>query len=181
MYKGISIVSYYISIPHYNKAPRLKWFRTIKFITIHKLSLQHLAWNSRIFLPPLISKDIFLIIPFQSPLSALLIRCIFGSPLMHLSTYSRCMILCSCISLAERSIELIRVPISGGNKAIIFFTSDTSAVIRLHFVSNVRNSDNKTLYKCLFIQWMLFFLFIKKSFVILKEMYKRLYEIIRFN
>ena len=56
------------------------------------------------------------------------------------------MILCSCISLAERSIELIRVPISGGNKAIIFFTSDTSAVIRLHFVSNVRNSDNKTLY-----------------------------------
>ena len=133
------------------------------------------------FLPPLISKDIFLIIPFQSPLSALLIRCIFGSPLMHLSTYFRCMILCSCISLAERSIELIRVPISGGNKAIIFFTSDTSAVIRLHFVSNVRNSDNKTLYKCLFIQWMLFFLFIKKSFVILKEMYKRLYEIIRFN
>ena len=54
-------------------------------------------------------------------------------------------------------------------------------LIRLHFVSNVRNSDNKTLYKCLFIQWMLFFLFIKKSFVILKEMYKRLYEIIRFN
>lgn len=70
--------------------------------------------------------------------------------------------LCSCIAFAERSIELMRVPTSGGNEAIISLTSDTSAVIRSHFVSNVRSSDNKILHKCLLMQFVLFFLLIKK-------------------
>ena len=54
------------------------------------------------------------------------------------------------------------VPMSGGNEAIISFTADTSNVIRSHFVSKVRSSDNKTLHKRLFMQFALFFLFIKK-------------------